>query len=65
MRGARPGTPGVMSDQDLAPGDETRPTTPSAGEDVCPRCSGSGKLGEGACPECGGSGVVVEGVGGG
>jgi DnaJ-class molecular chaperone len=54
-----------MADEPLAPGDETTPDTPSAGEDVCPRCGGSGRLGDGPCPECGGRGVVVEGVGGG
>jgi DnaJ-class molecular chaperone len=54
-----------MADQDMAPGDEVQPTTPSAGETVCPQCEGTGKLGEGTCPECGGSGVVVEAVGGG
>ena len=54
-----------MADQDMAPGDEAQPSTPSAREDTCPRCEGSGRLGQCSCPECGGSGVIVEGVGGG
>ena len=54
-----------MSDEPMAPGDEVRPGTPSAGEEVCPMCEGTGRLGDGSCPECGGSGVVVEAVGGG
>jgi RecJ-like exonuclease len=61
-----------MSDQepdptepDLAPGDETTLDTPSAGEDVCTACGGSGQLDGDECPACDGRGTVVEGVGGG
>lgn len=50
---------------DTAPGDEAAPGTPGTGEDVCPRCGGSGQVDGGDCPECGGTGVVIEGVGGG
>jgi hypothetical protein len=49
----------------MAPGDQAPPGTPGTGEDVCPRCGGSGRLGASACPECGGSGRVVKGIGGG
>jgi DnaJ-class molecular chaperone len=56
-----------MTDYDeMAPGDEAPPGTPGTGEDVCPRCNGSGRVeGDAECPECGGTGRVVEGVGGG
>ena len=49
----------------MAPGDQAPPGTPGTGEDVCPRCGGSGRLGASACPECGGSGRIVKGIGGG
>jgi len=48
-----------------APADEAAPGTPSTGEDVCPRCDGSGEADGGTCPACGGSGQVIEAVGGG
>jgi RecJ-like exonuclease len=48
------------------PGDEGAPGTPGTGEDICPRCKGTGKLADGKqCPECGGTGKIVEGIGGG
>lgn len=50
---------------DLTPGDEAPPGEPSAGENVCPECGGSGELDGGDCANCGGSGMVVEAVGGG
>ena len=35
------------------------------GEDICPKCNGSGKLARGAaCPECEGTGRIIRGVGG-
>ena len=50
----------------LNPGDEARPGTPGAAEDICDKCSGSGKLADGKpCPECGGTGRVMRGIGGG
>ncbi len=50
----------------LSPGDEAAPGTPGTGEDVCPRCRGSGKLEEGRdCPLCDGTGKITEGIGGG
>lgn len=50
---------------DLAPGDEAPPGTPGSGEDVCPRCGGSGKVDGTRCEECAGTGRVIHGVGGG
>ncbi len=49
----------------LDPGDDASPGTPGTGENVCPRCNGSGRDGQGECPECGGSGKVTTGIGGG
>ena len=46
------------------PGDEAEPGTPGAGENVCPRCEGSGSIDGRTCPDCGGSGKVIEGIGG-
>jgi DnaJ-class molecular chaperone len=48
----------------MAPGDEAPEGTPGTGEDICPRCGGSGRLGAGSCPECGGRGKVIRGIGG-
>jgi len=48
----------------MAPGDEAPPGTPGTGEDICPRCAGSGEADGGKCPECEGTGTVVKGVGG-
>ncbi len=56
-----PQAPGVP---DMAPGDEAPPGTPGTGEDVCPRCGGSGRSDGAACPACEGSGRIVKGIGG-
>lgn len=49
----------------MSPGDEAPVGTPGSGEDVCPRCGGSGRLEGGAtCPECEGTGKVNVGIGG-
>ncbi len=53
-----------LGDKTLNPGDEAAPGTPGAAEDLCPECSGSGKLNDGPCPNCGGTGKVVQGIGG-
>jgi hypothetical protein len=53
-----------MTDE-MEPGDEVPPDSPSAGEDLCERCHGSGEVDGGTCPVCGGSGRVVEAIGGG
>jgi hypothetical protein len=56
----------VTTEPTLNPGDEAKPGTPGAAEDICDVCSGKGKLGDGsACPECGGTGRVMRGIGGG
>ncbi len=49
---------------EMAPGDEAPPGTEGTGEDICPRCGGTGRRGDGDCPECAGSGRVVKGIGG-
>ncbi len=54
----------VASDNRLNPGDEAAPGTPGTGEDVCPRCHGTGKLALRRCPVCAGTGIVTEGIGG-
>lgn len=48
----------------MAPGDEAPPGTPGTGEDVCPRCGGSGRIGETDCPDCAGTGTVIQAIGG-
>lgn len=48
----------------MAPGDEAPAGTPGTGEDVCPRCGGSGQLGGRTCPDCQGTGKVNVGIGG-
>ncbi len=49
---------------EMAPGDEAPPGTEGTGDDVCPRCDGSGQVDGKPCPECEGAGTVVRGVGG-
>ncbi|MCD2324099.1 hypothetical protein LQ953_08755 [Sphingomonas sp. IC-56] len=46
------------------PGDDAAPGTPGTGENICPECSGSGKIDGNTCPNCAGSGKVIEGIGG-
>ena len=61
--GAGPAAPGTTSPH---PGDDALPGTPGAGEDVCQRCAGRGKLSGGEeCPDCDGTGIVIQGIGGG
>ena len=43
----------------------SRPGTPGTGENLCPHCSGTGKVESKACPECNGTGKVITGIGGG
>lgn len=47
------------------PGDDAPPGTPGTGENLCPRCGGSGAVDGHSCPDCAGTGVVNSGVGGG
>ena len=53
-----------QSQQSMRPGDEAPEGTPGTGENICPRCSGSGKLRGEKCPNCEGTGKVIEGIGG-
>ena len=59
--GSRPAT--VQPGSSKSPDDEVPAGTPQTGEDVCPRCGGSGKVDGAACPECKGSGTVIVNVG--
>lgn len=51
--------------EDLEPGDEAPPDEPSAGENICPWCKGTGTVDGEQCAHCGGSGKIVEAIGGG
>ncbi len=50
---------------EMTPGDEAPPGEHSAGEDICPRCGGDGKVDGETCGDCGGTGKIEEAVGGG
>jgi RecJ-like exonuclease len=50
--------------QSMSPGDEAPAGTPGTGENICPRCAGSGKLRGEKCPNCEGTGKVITGIGG-
>jgi hypothetical protein len=54
-----------MTSEPTNPGDEAPPGTPGTGENLCPRCNGSGQAGGSECPVCGGTGKVIEGLAGG
>ena len=56
--------PAPGSDSNLSPGDEVAPGTPGSGEDVCPKCNGSGKQDGRDCENCSGTGIVIRGLGG-
>jgi hypothetical protein len=49
---------------DMNPGDQAPKGTPGTGENLCPECSGKGRIDGKPCASCGGTGIVVEGVGG-
>jgi hypothetical protein len=51
--------------EDMAAGDEAPPAEPSAGENVCETCGGTGRYGDAECADCDGTGRVIEAVGGG
>jgi DnaJ-class molecular chaperone len=54
-----------MTSESTHPGDEAAPGTPGTGENLCPRCNGSGRIDGGECAACGGTGKVIEGLAGG
>ena len=66
-------TAGVMAGDRVPPGSDPRmhagdalpPDAPNAGETLCSKCGGSGRLEGQTCPECEGSGRVIESVAGG
>jgi hypothetical protein len=45
--------------------DEVARGTPGSGENICRRCSGTGKVNDDPCPECDGTGKVITPIGGG
>ncbi len=48
----------------MSPGDEAPPGAPGTGENVCPRCNGTGKVDSKQCTECAGTGKITTGIGG-
>jgi DnaJ-class molecular chaperone len=54
-----------MNDEPLNPGDDAAPGTFGTGENICPKCNGTGRIEDGDCANCGGTGKVVEGLAGG
>ena len=56
---------GKPIEPEMNPGDQAPPGMSGAGENMCPKCSGSGLRDDGKpCDHCGGTGKVIEGVGG-
>jgi hypothetical protein len=53
-----------MEHPEMRPGDEAPEGTPGAGENLCPTCSGSGRVDGATCQTCEGTGTVIEGIGG-
>jgi hypothetical protein len=53
-----------MPETDMAPGDQAPTGSPNAGENLCPKCSGKGRINGKECEYCEGTGKVIEGVGG-
>lgn len=49
---------------DMKPGDVAPPDTEGTGENLCPHCSGSGRVDGEPCAHCEGTGRVIAGVGG-
>ena len=49
----------------MNPGDDAPDGAPGTGENLCPRCNGSGRVADGPCPDCDGTGKVTSGIGGG
>jgi DnaJ-class molecular chaperone len=54
-----------MTESDTyGPGGDLSAGQDGAGEDVCPVCSGSGRVDDQQCQTCGGTGKLIEPVGG-
>lgn len=49
----------------MAPGDEAPDDAAGTSDDLCPECSGSGRVDDEPCPVCEGTGKVNRAVGGG
>ncbi len=50
-------------DPEMNPNEQPAPGSPTTGENVCPKCGGSGIRDDGArCDHCGGSGKLIDGV---
>ena len=45
------------------PGDEARPGSKQSGEQICPRCGGSGRIAGAPCESCAGTGRITAIVG--
>ena len=50
-----------MSDENP---DAVPPGTEGAGEDICRKCQGTGKVDGETCPDCKGTGKITEPIGG-
>ncbi len=61
----RPQRVDVSRQPGMNPGDEAPPGTPDTGENLCPKCGGTGRIDGEPCRNCGGTGRVIEGIGGG
>ncbi len=44
--------------------DEVPEATPGAGEDICRRCGGTGRIDGERCPDCNGTGKITAPIGG-
>jgi DnaJ-class molecular chaperone len=54
----------MMSDEKAAD-DGVEPGALGSGENVCPKCNGTGHIEKAVCQICDGTGKVTEGIGGG
>ncbi|TLX53267.1 hypothetical protein DN824_16685 [Stutzerimonas nosocomialis] len=54
----------TLSSTPLNPGDQAEPGTSGTGENICPRCAGTGRVADRDCANCGGTGKIIEGIGG-
>ena len=55
---------GGIGEPALNPGDDAPAGAPGTGENLCARCSGSGRIDGAECPDCAGTGKVTTGIGG-